>query len=177
MKSTTFFCALSFAIAAVEAIPRDSNAHRLARGLPPLPPRRRQPGAKRSTPSSTPVTCASKKTFCCSDLTETSSSAATNILSGLGIPVSSCGAHVGTGCIAAVGDICLIGTPANFCLDVDLAYRIVLVFTPRIVSFGLVLGPLEQHRQQLCAILVVGFAFEQLGIVCVCVCLSLVLVG
>ncbi|KAJ6468706.1 hypothetical protein DFH09DRAFT_1345007 [Mycena vulgaris] len=114
MKSSIVFCALSFAIAAVEAGTRDSNAHRLARGLPPLPPRRRQSG-KRTTPSSTPFTCASKKTFCCADFASTSSTVATPIISGLGVPLSSCGAHIGTGCVAAIGGSCVIGTPATCC--------------------------------------------------------------
>ncbi|KAJ7692864.1 hypothetical protein B0H17DRAFT_1200193 [Mycena rosella] len=104
MKSTIFVCALSFAISAVGALPNDSNAQRLARGLPPLPPRRRHFGAKRTTPSSTPFQCATKKTFCCTDLAAPTSAAATSALGGLGIPLSSCGAHIGLGCVAALGD-------------------------------------------------------------------------
>ncbi|KAJ7433725.1 hypothetical protein FB451DRAFT_1399500 [Mycena latifolia] len=113
----------------VNALP-DSNAQRLARGLPPLPPRRRQHGAKRTTPSSTPYQCNSKKTFCCSDLTATSSSAAKSIISGLEISSSSCGEHIGTGCVAAFGDSCIIGTPANCCFDLILAHCFFLIFTP-----------------------------------------------
>ncbi|KAJ6598468.1 hypothetical protein DFH09DRAFT_1304250 [Mycena vulgaris] len=116
MKSAIVFCALSFAISAVDALPAhsNSNAERLARGLPPLPPRRRH-GAKRTTPSSTPFHCDTKKTFCCSDLTASSSSSAKNILSVLGIPSSSSGDYIGTGCVAAIGNSCLIGTPATCC--------------------------------------------------------------
>ncbi|KAJ7905047.1 hypothetical protein B0H13DRAFT_735693 [Mycena leptocephala] len=66
MKTAITFCALSFAISAVNATHSESNAQRLARGLPPLPPRRRYSGAKRSTTSSTPFHCDTKKTFCCS---------------------------------------------------------------------------------------------------------------
>ncbi|KAJ6567773.1 hypothetical protein DFH09DRAFT_1363356 [Mycena vulgaris] len=131
MKSAIVFCALSFAISAVDALPAhsNSNAERLARGLPPLPPRRRH-GAKRTTPSSTPFHCDTKKTFCCSDLTASSSSSAKNILSVLGIPSSSSGDYIGTGCVAAIGNSCC-------CLHIGLAHRIVLVFALRIVS-GLV---------------------------------------
>ncbi|KAJ7650033.1 hypothetical protein FB45DRAFT_1017438 [Roridomyces roridus] len=66
MKTTILLSALSLAtFVAVDALPQDTNARRLARGLPPLPPRRRTPGAvKRLTPSSTPYTCGTKKTFC-----------------------------------------------------------------------------------------------------------------
>ncbi|KAJ7681666.1 hypothetical protein B0H17DRAFT_1205649 [Mycena rosella] len=114
MKSSTtvFVCALSFAISALAS---NSNANRLARGLPPLPPRRRQPGAKRLTPSSTPFHCDTKKTFCCADLPAMSSAAGKNAISGLGIPSTSCGEHIGTGCVAAIGDSCIIGTPATCC--------------------------------------------------------------
>ncbi|KAJ7680014.1 hypothetical protein B0H17DRAFT_1206164 [Mycena rosella] len=114
MKSSTtvFVCALSFAISALAS---DSNADRLARGLPPLPPRRRQPGAKRLSPSSTPFHCDTKKTFCCADLPAASSAAGKSTLSGLGIPSTSCGEHIGTGCVAAIGDSCIIGTPATCC--------------------------------------------------------------
>ncbi|KAJ7489369.1 hypothetical protein FB451DRAFT_1167049 [Mycena latifolia] len=177
MKSAIFFCALSFAISAVEGLPSESNAQRLARGLPPLPPRRRHSGAKRTTPSSTPIQCETKKTFCCSDLSATSSSSAKNILSGLGIPSSSCGEHIGTGCIAAFGDSWFCAIQLNwyagevlresvrarwyrlhacFSLHVVLAPRIDFVFAPRIfVRHGLVahqlglVGALEQHTQQL----------------------------
>ncbi|KAJ7471059.1 hypothetical protein FB451DRAFT_1399805 [Mycena latifolia] len=105
MKSSiVVFCGLSFAISAVGALSSDSNAQHLARGLPPLPPRRRQPGTKRSTPSSTPYQCGMKKTFCCADLTASSSAAGKNAISGLGISSSSCGAYIGTGCVAGLGD-------------------------------------------------------------------------
>ncbi|KAJ6568423.1 hypothetical protein DFH09DRAFT_1313868 [Mycena vulgaris] len=174
MKSSIVFCALSFAIAAVEARPRDSNAHRLARGLPPLPPRRRQSG-KRTTPSSTPFTCASKKTFCCADLTSTSSSAATTILSGLGVPLSSCGAHIGTGCVAAIGGSCDVlresirarwnRLHARCSLHVDLAHCVVFVVPPRVVGgLKLCLG------QQLCVFCVgLSLVFGQQLFVSICV--------
>ncbi|KAJ6464321.1 hypothetical protein DFH09DRAFT_1346833 [Mycena vulgaris] len=38
-----------------------------------------------------------------------------SILSGLGVSASSCGAHIGTGCIAAIGDTCSIDTPTKCC--------------------------------------------------------------
>ncbi|KAJ7503245.1 hypothetical protein B0H11DRAFT_2222523 [Mycena galericulata] len=114
MKTAIIFSALSLAISAVDALPNESNAQRLARGLPPLPPRRRQLGAKRSTPSSTPFHCDTKKTFCCSNLEAASTSAAKTILSGLGIPSTSCGEQIGTGCEAASdSDVCTSGTRAQ----------------------------------------------------------------
>ncbi|KAJ7496533.1 hypothetical protein FB451DRAFT_1385930 [Mycena latifolia] len=153
MKSSIVFCALSFAISALGALPSDSNAQRLARGLPPLPPRRRQHGAKRTTPSSTPHQCNTKKTFCCSDLTATSSSAAKSIISGLGISSSSCGEHIGTGCVAAFGDSCC-------CLHLVLARRFFLIFAPyKLVAWDL------QHREHVCLAQYLRLVWDRLSLV------------
>ncbi|KAJ6552250.1 hypothetical protein DFH09DRAFT_1366356, partial [Mycena vulgaris] len=118
MKTSVLLAFISLTISAVEALPRDTNANRLARGLPPLPPHRRQDATGKrlkSRASSTPFHCDTKKTFCCTGLEATTSSAATSVLSGLGIPASSCGDNIGIGCIAALGDTCLIGTPSKCC--------------------------------------------------------------
>ncbi|KAF7368978.1 Hydrophobin [Mycena venus] len=116
MKNTIIFCALSYAISVVGAVRFESNAQRLARGLPPLPPRRRfGSGAKRSTTSPTPFHCDAKKNFCCSNFQSASSPAAENILRGLGISQSSCGEQIATGCVAASGDSCSSGSLAKCC--------------------------------------------------------------
>ncbi|KAF7375104.1 hypothetical protein MSAN_00396800 [Mycena sanguinolenta] len=121
MKTTTIvsFCALSYAIATVGAARPESNAKRLARGLPPLPPRRRfsnlRPGAKRTAPSGTPFSCAPEKNFCCTSFESASSPAAESLLSSLGISQSSCGEQIATGCVAASSDSCSSGTLAKCC--------------------------------------------------------------
>ncbi|KAJ7724607.1 hypothetical protein DFH07DRAFT_758929 [Mycena maculata] len=110
MKVAVVLAFLSLTFSSVDAaVPRDTNARRLARGLPPLKPVRREAGtftlcAKRSSTSSTPFQCQSKQTFCCSNFESASSPAATNLLSGLGIQSSSCGEQIGTGCVAISGD-------------------------------------------------------------------------
>ncbi|KAJ7126168.1 hypothetical protein C8R44DRAFT_618425 [Mycena epipterygia] len=44
MKASIVFYVLTLAIPAIRALLRETNAQRFARGLPPLPPKRRQPG-------------------------------------------------------------------------------------------------------------------------------------
>ncbi|KAF7377756.1 hypothetical protein MSAN_00198600 [Mycena sanguinolenta] len=119
MKTTTAFCALSYAISIVGATRPESNAQRLARGLPPLAPKRRfsnlRSGAKRVVPSSTPFSCSPQKNFCCSTIESASSPAAESLLSSLGISQNSCGEQIATGCVAASGDSCSSGTLAKCC--------------------------------------------------------------
>ncbi|KAJ7363778.1 hypothetical protein DFH08DRAFT_949412 [Mycena albidolilacea] len=106
MKTTTLFYALNaltFATFAVDAAPRESNAQRFARGLPPLPPRRHfgQPKARGATTSSTPFKCETKKNFCCSPLQSVNDPTAANLLRTLGISQSSCGEQIASHCAAA----------------------------------------------------------------------------
>ncbi|KAJ7511724.1 hypothetical protein B0H11DRAFT_2214599 [Mycena galericulata] len=156
MKTAIFFSALSLVISAVEALPRDSNAQRLARGLPPLPPQRRQPGFKRSTPSSTPFHCDTKKTLCCSGFESASSPAAKNILSGLSIPTTSCGEQIGTGCVAASSDgTCTSGKPAKCCGNIVGSALVGVDCTPSDCSFYFLIIPpnilgLDPCELQLC---------------------------
>ncbi|KAJ6448910.1 hypothetical protein C8R45DRAFT_1114976 [Mycena sanguinolenta] len=121
MKTTTVvsFCALSYAITALGATNPESNAKRIARGLPPLPPQRRfsnlGSGAKRTTPSGTPFSCSPQKNFCCTSFESASSPAAESLLSSLGISQSSCGSQIATGCVATSSDSCSFGTLAKCC--------------------------------------------------------------
>ncbi|KAF7354725.1 hypothetical protein MSAN_01386500 [Mycena sanguinolenta] len=123
MKTTVAFCALSYAISAVGATRPESNAQRLARGLPPLAPKRRfsnlRSGAKRTAPSSTPFSCSPQKNFCCTTFESASSPAAESLLSSLGISQNSCGEQIATGCVAASGDSC---DPVDFELDSRLLF-------------------------------------------------------
>ncbi|THU84373.1 fungal hydrophobin [Dendrothele bispora CBS 962.96] len=70
MKISPFFAiALISAVVTVDALPqRETNADRLSRGLPPLPPVKRATRAfeaKRSSPSGTPSQCSTGGTYCC----------------------------------------------------------------------------------------------------------------
>ncbi|KAG6861146.1 hypothetical protein C0995_003414 [Termitomyces sp. Mi166 len=74
MKFTTIFATLATLAISVSALPGETNAQRMARGLPPLPPVRRATPvdvAKRATPSKTP-TCSSGSTLCCNSLSDSS---------------------------------------------------------------------------------------------------------
>ncbi|KAJ7766360.1 hypothetical protein DFH07DRAFT_769902 [Mycena maculata] len=127
------FLSLTFS-ASVDAVPRDTNAWRLVRGLPPLKPVRRETGAKRSRTSSTPFHCASSQTFCCSNYESSSSAAATDLLSDLGIGSSSCGEKIGTGCVAMSGDSCSSGTAAKCCGNIVGSALVGIDCTPVTVS-------------------------------------------
>ncbi|KAJ6455392.1 hydrophobin, partial [Mycena sanguinolenta] len=119
MKTTVAFCTLSYAISVVGATRPESNAQRLARGLPPLAPKRRFSnnfsGAKRTAPSSTPFSCSPQKNFCCTTFESASSPVVESLLNSLGISQNSCGAQIATGCVAASGDSCSSGTLAKCC--------------------------------------------------------------
>ncbi|KAJ7506989.1 hypothetical protein B0H11DRAFT_188225 [Mycena galericulata] len=135
MKAAIVLTFLTLTFSAVDAAPRDTNARRLARGLPPLAPKRRQPGAKRNQASSTPFHCDTKKTFCCSRYESSSSPAASSILSGLGIHSSSCGEKIGTGCVAISGDSCSSGTtPATCCGNIVGSELVGIDCTPITIS-------------------------------------------
>ncbi|KAJ7267152.1 hypothetical protein C8J57DRAFT_1510261 [Mycena rebaudengoi] len=109
------FALLSLAALSVEATSLNTNAERLARGLPPLPPRRRVPGAIRPRTSSTPFHCEAKAKFCCSSLRSSSSASSKATLKNLGLSPSSCGSQIGFGCAAATGGKCDNGTPSECC--------------------------------------------------------------
>ncbi|KAJ6460891.1 hypothetical protein C8R45DRAFT_1108717 [Mycena sanguinolenta] len=116
MKTTVAFCALSYAISVVGATRPESNSQRLARGLPPLAPKRRfSSGAKRTAPSSTPFSCSPQQNFCCTTLESASSPVAESLLSSLGISQNSCGEQIATGCVPASGNSCSSGTLAKCC--------------------------------------------------------------
>ncbi|KAJ6486869.1 hypothetical protein C8R45DRAFT_930450 [Mycena sanguinolenta] len=119
MKTTIVFYALSYALSVVGA-PRETNAQRFARGLPPLPPKfRYSPSVsrvKRASTSSTPFTCAAKKPFCCSILESATIPVAVTTLAGLGVPQASAGAQIGIGCVAAPNsNSCSSGSLAQCC--------------------------------------------------------------
>ncbi|KAJ7157377.1 hypothetical protein C8R46DRAFT_1040395 [Mycena filopes] len=93
MKASIIFCAFCFAIFGVHAAraESESSSRCLARGLSPLPPRRRLTGGpKQAAPSSTPFQCATKKTLG-SSFASIDSAAACTTLTGLGISASSSG--------------------------------------------------------------------------------------
>ncbi|KAG6809650.1 hypothetical protein H0H92_015336 [Tricholoma furcatifolium] len=85
MKFTTIFTIVAAAAATVSATSgAETNAERMARGLPPLPPTRRS-GARRATPSSTPQTCSTGPVQCCNSITNASDAVASLIAGLLGL--------------------------------------------------------------------------------------------
>ncbi|KAG5716913.1 hypothetical protein E4T56_gene8521 [Termitomyces sp. T112] len=86
MKFNNIFATLAVAAVSVSAAPGETNAHRMARGLPPLPPVRRATPvgfARRSTPSGTPPSvCNSGSVQCCGSV-EKSTDPLVQTLSGL----------------------------------------------------------------------------------------------
>ncbi|PPQ96472.1 hypothetical protein CVT26_010466 [Gymnopilus dilepis] len=72
MKFTTVIAVLTaVAASSVQAKPSETNAHRLARGLPPNPPVRRATGvsaARRSSPSGISNSCNTGPVQCCNSL-------------------------------------------------------------------------------------------------------------
>ncbi|KAJ7334685.1 hypothetical protein DFH08DRAFT_879107 [Mycena albidolilacea] len=107
MKTFIAFCVLAFAISVVETTPAQTNAQRFALGLPPLPPRNMgvsRSGARRATTSSTPYQCGVKRNLCCATYLPTSgsitSTLAETLLLTAGVPQSSAGDLIGTGCVS-----------------------------------------------------------------------------
>ncbi|KDR76991.1 hypothetical protein GALMADRAFT_246172 [Galerina marginata CBS 339.88] len=88
MKFTTVVAVLAAAVASVESRPSETNADRLARGLPPLPPTRRATpiaGARRSSPSGISNSCNTGPVQCCNTVTTASNPVASLIIGLLGL--------------------------------------------------------------------------------------------
>jgi len=87
MKFSTVFAVVAAAAASVGAVAAETNADRLSRGLPPLPPVRRATrvgAAKRGTPSGTPQ-CNTGPVQCCNSVTTASDPVASILLGLLGV--------------------------------------------------------------------------------------------
>ncbi|KAG5644495.1 hypothetical protein DXG03_008322 [Asterophora parasitica] len=90
MKLTTIFAVVAAAAATVSAMPAETNADRLARGLPPLPPVRRATpigAARRATPSGSPNQCNTGPVQCCNSVTTSNDAVAKLLIGLLGIVV------------------------------------------------------------------------------------------
>nr|GAT53826.1 predicted protein [Mycena chlorophos] len=114
MKSFTI--ATLALLLASEAAARETNAWRMARGLPPMAPRRRdadyyQPPRK----SLTPFTCTPQQNFCCQGYVPADSPQGYEVLNDYGITGDTCGETIGTGCSAAPSTGCPSGTSEATC--------------------------------------------------------------
>ncbi|OBZ72136.1 Hydrophobin-1 [Grifola frondosa] len=90
MKLTVALAALALTAASVESASLGTNAERFARGLPPLPPRRRYDPtavspAKRASPSGSPGQCNTGPIQCCNTVTTADNPLAALLLDLLGI--------------------------------------------------------------------------------------------
>ncbi|KAI0760948.1 fungal hydrophobin [Trametes elegans] len=93
MKFTTIaLLFLAFVVATIQAVMAETNAERLARGLPPRAPRKlyrdiptRSDTADRHKPSGKPSLCSTGPVECCEEVTKASSKEAKVILELLGL--------------------------------------------------------------------------------------------
>ncbi|KAF9460400.1 fungal hydrophobin [Collybia nuda] len=113
MKFTTIFAVVAAAAATVGAVPAETNAERLARGLSPNPPVRRSTpvgSAKRGTPSGTPGQCNTGAIQCCNSVTQANNPVAALLIGLLGIVV---GPNVAVGLTCS--PLSVIGIGGNSC--------------------------------------------------------------
>ncbi|KAF5384258.1 hypothetical protein D9615_003437 [Tricholomella constricta] len=113
MKFTAVFAVAAAAAASVGAVPAETNANRLARGLTPLPPVRRATpvgAARRSSPSGTPYQCSTGPVQCCNSLTTSSNPIASTLIGLLGVVV---GPNVAVGLTCS--PLSVIGIGGNSC--------------------------------------------------------------
>ncbi|KAG9226669.1 hypothetical protein CCMSSC00406_0006106 [Pleurotus cornucopiae] len=86
MKFTSVFALVATAATLAGAVPFETNAERLARGLPPLPPARRASGVEAAKPKPSPTPgCSTGEVKCCNDLKKKEDPAVGLILGLLGI--------------------------------------------------------------------------------------------
>ncbi|KAF9014273.1 hypothetical protein BDQ17DRAFT_1320892 [Cyathus striatus] len=116
MKLTAALAFVFAAIATVGAVPAgETNAERMARGLPPMAPHRRATGveaAKRHIPSSTPSVCASGSDLkCCFALQSPSDKEAKGLIGLLGIKNVDPNSTVGLTC----GPLTSLGLNSGWC--------------------------------------------------------------
>ncbi|KAG6916348.1 hypothetical protein DXG01_007239 [Tephrocybe rancida] len=114
MKFTTLFAVVAAATVSVSA-GAATNADRMARGLPPLPPVRRAPtavgAARRAAPSSTPgPTCSTGPVQCCNSVTHASDPVASLLAGLLGLVL---GADVAVGITCS--PLSIIGVGGTSC--------------------------------------------------------------
>ncbi|KAH7928350.1 fungal hydrophobin [Leucogyrophana mollusca] len=88
-------------VAAATAVSAETNAQRMARGLPPMAPARRATPAsraRRSSPSGTPSQCNTGSIQCCNSTYDAKSTEASGLLGLLGLDLGSITGLVGVGC-------------------------------------------------------------------------------
>ncbi|KAF8646624.1 hypothetical protein AX16_007125 [Volvariella volvacea WC 439] len=113
MKFTTTLAVVLTAAATFNGVAAETNAERLARGLPPNPPAKRwtpTSAAKRGQPSGSPNQCNTGPIQCCNKVTTARDSTAGLIMSLLGI-VTSLDTVVGLTC----SPISVLGIGGNSC--------------------------------------------------------------
>ncbi|KAL0945827.1 hypothetical protein HGRIS_012111 [Hohenbuehelia grisea] len=115
MKFSAVFAVAAAAATVVGAVPGvETNAQRLARGLPPNPPTRRSAAevmAKRSKPSSPPSQCNTGSTLCCNSTGHANDGLIGLILGLLGVVIKDLTVLIGVTC----SPLTVIGAGSNSC--------------------------------------------------------------
>ncbi|KAF7440121.1 hypothetical protein PC9H_000465 [Pleurotus ostreatus] len=104
MKFTSVIALVATAATLVGAVPFETNAERLARGLPPLPPARRASGVEAAKPKPSPSHgCSTGPVQCCNDLVDRSNHTVGILIGLLGIVLGPVTGLFGLGCSPLLG--------------------------------------------------------------------------
>ncbi|KAK0223741.1 fungal hydrophobin-domain-containing protein [Armillaria fumosa] len=112
LASIFFSVVVLFATFAAALPSRETNADRLARGLPPMPPTVRSPTrVARNKPSGTPSQCSTGSLQCCNSVQDSTSGVVSALLGLLGIHLGGANVPIGLTC----SPLSIIGIGGNSC--------------------------------------------------------------